>query len=156
MKLTAVKSGHVQSLPLVALSTSQASNDFFTWWLHRPSKKLVVVFLLHDIHVRDIYLSSLNKNNLKAVKLPFVGKYIIKSNKPFVAICPFIDSLSPCHSEVQRTHAAGLSLLGTWYPIRFRTPLEPRTTPEIADKPSVTTTELLLDGLHPWRAFETL
>ena len=29
MKLTAVKSGQVQSLPLVALSTGQASNDLF-------------------------------------------------------------------------------------------------------------------------------
>ena len=145
MKLTVVKSGHVQ-LPCQQVRQAMI---FLTWWLHRatPSKKLVVVFLLHDIHVTDLYLSSLNKNNLKAVKLPFVGKDIIKSNKPFVVICPFIDLLFPCHSEVQRTHAAGLSLLGTCYPIHFRTPLEPRTTPEIADKPPVTTTELLLDGL---------
>ncbi|CAL1173823.1 unnamed protein product [Cladocopium goreaui] len=54
-------------------------------------------------------------------------------------------SCNKCNKRAVLCALTGLSLLGTWYPIRFRTPLEPRTTPEIADKPSVTTTELFAE-----------
>eukprot|EP00435_Cladocopium_sp_Y103_P056160 s363_g18.t2 len=69
---------------------------------------------------------------------PYADGSIPKHQQPWrVTSMAQQGSCNKCNKRTVLCVLTGLSLLGTCYPMRFRTPLEPGTTPEIADKPSV-------------------